>query len=487
MPLTSTTLKPLIAAAIILTSTVLQVATTSLVSADTTTVTPTLDTYVASDKPTSSYPNAAGVWIAPDKMALMRFTVTLPDGAVATGAQLKLKTGALYGTPVAANIYKVSSTWKNTSTYSTTTTDRGLCSGTPLASAIPKVGQISTFDLPASVIENNMVNICIAHSASSGSARFESMETADKPQLSIDYTTGTQPPAPETPSTIMQIQDMNITDSSGWVVSTKNAGIRWTHEDRTNQSSTLWAIRDDGLTVATMNLTGSGLTHIDTEDAATATINGTPYVYLSDAGGNLDKRTNIYIHRFVEPTLDSTIIKQAVTAEAQSWTFTYPAADLKAARTAGPDSESLLVNPSTGQMYVIVKTRTGLTTTTMGIYAAPLEASAQPGTYQLTKVASTLYQTTGAAWSADGTRVALRTYDKVYVYSVSSGGLATALTTPPLELTPPTMAQSEGISFSADGEAVELSTEVHTTNGKANIVRMPLPTAYYVAPIVYAP
>lgn len=298
------------------------------------------------------------------------------------------------------------------------------------------------------------------------------------------------PAAPSLPaaSTILSLADPSLTDASSWAVSNVTSGVRWTNQDRTHQSPDAYAIGPNGQTVATVTMTGPGVTNIDSESDATNVIDGVPYVYVADAGGNLDARNEIYVHRFVEPALDVTKPGQNMTAAADSWTFTYPSGDLVADRSAGPDCEALLINPKTGQMFFLLKSYLGLSDQTggWGVYAAPAGSANTPGTYNLTKITSIDMPLTDATWSMDGTEIALRTYDTAYVYKIQNGDVAAALANTPLTIATTSMQQSEGIAFSADGQALEFSTEDHNST-PAPVVRQPLPADYQVAPVTLVP
>lgn len=441
---------------------------------------------IRESRPDSSYSGSNVIYTQKDAyLGLFRFEV----GQNATSVTFKPYINRVYGSG-SMTVYAIDNSWPERSTWNNTSAQRAACTGTPLATAsITSEGQRISVPLPVSNVDaNGFLNICVSTSDESTQIRIASNEDAagNVPQLDVvRFEEEVEPSGPvESARTIFSIRDRSITDASSWAMSQATDGIRWTNQDRTNQAAQMYAIGPNGQTVATVNLTGPGVTHVDTESAASAMLNGVPYVYLGDTGGNKDRRNEIYVHRFVEPTLDLQTENQVLSRAAETWTFTYPAADVKSTRTIGPDAETLLVNPSTGQIYIVVKSSVGLPsgTTAWGIYAAPAGAANTPGSYALTKIATTSVKFTEGAWSQDGSVIALRTYDNVYLYSVQNGDLASALQSTPQIITPPRQQQGEGIAFSADGKAVELSTEQH--NGQqAPVVRQPLPTAYQVSPL----
>lgn len=147
----------------------------------------------------------------------------------------------------------------------------------------------------------------------------------------------------------------------------------------------------------------------------------------------------------------------------------------------GPhDAEALLLAPD-GTPYLVTKEVLGAS----GVYspAAPL---VDGGTVALAKVAAvnmTLTGTpggpvgragqllvTGGAVSADGTRLALRTYTDAYVWPLTGADVVGALAAQPAVLPLPESPQGEAISFSVDGASLLVGSE----GSPSDLVQIPL-------------
>lgn len=129
------------------------------------------------------------------------------------------------------------------------------------------------------------------------------------------------------------------------------------------------------------------------------------------------------------------------------------------------DAEALLLDRA-GVPYIVTKSPLG----TADVYrpAGPL---AVPGPTPLEKVATVRLTSTdtpggpvpglvgsvtvtGAATSADGTAIALRTYTDAYLFPVRDGDVVAALAASPVRVPLPNEAQGEAIAFQPDGSLV---------------------------------
>lgn len=134
-----------------------------------------------------------------------------------------------------------------------------------------------------------------------------------------------------------------------------NAGHIWCQSDGTINK--IFAVRtSDCATRGEWTLTAA--TPSDLEDIASATVGGQPYIYLADTGNNAnaaDSRgagVDLRIYRIKEPTIDGnngTLTGGGVDYETIACAF--PGGDVPSHR----DAECLLVDPSTGDMYIITK------------------------------------------------------------------------------------------------------------------------------------
>ncbi|MTE19552.1 hypothetical protein F0L17_10520 [Streptomyces sp. TRM43335] len=244
--------------------------------------------------------------------------------------------------------------------------------------------------------------------------------------------------APGTPGTAaasdpadgFTIEDERITESSGLAASRAHPGVYWTHNDSDDGPYVYAVDGRTGRTVATVTLAG-----VAPRDVEAISV-GPGGVHVGDIGDNFGGRwTEVWIHRFAEPEElgDRTV-------EATRHTVRY--AD-------GPrDAESLAVHPVTGRVYIVSKEKGG-----GALYAGPEELSAS-GTNVFTRVAEIDLWATDAAFSPDGTRLAVRGYFGGTLYAWEDGR--------PRELGPltvPVQRQGESVAFTPDGRTLLYGTE----------------------------
>lgn len=182
----------------------------------------------------------------------------------------------------------------------------------------------------------------------------------------------------------------------------------------------------------------------DVEDLALAA-DGT--LWLGDTGDNRARRETVAVHAL---SRDGT---------SELYRLTYP---------DGPrDAEALVVDDS-GTPYIITKSALGVAR----VYR-PAEPLASPGPTPLEEVGTVSFRptdtpggpvgpvgsvtVTGAALSADGSVVALRTYTDAYLYPVTDGDIAEAFTRDPVRVPLPDEPQGEAIAFTPEGTLLSAS------------------------------
>ncbi|MFP8961543.1 hypothetical protein ACLIYP_13435 [Streptomyces nanhaiensis] len=227
------------------------------------------------------------------------------------------------------------------------------------------------------------------------------------------------------------IEDERITESSGLAAGRAHPGVYWTHND-SDDGPYVYAIDGrTGETVATVTLTG-----VSPRDVEAVSVGPDGDVYVGDIGDNFGGRwPEVWIYRFAEP---ERLADQAV--EVTRHTVRY--AD-------GPrDAESLAVHPVTGRVYIVSKHEDG-----GALYAGPEELPAS-GAATFTRVADIDLWATDAAFSPDGTRLAVRGYFGGTMYAWEDDR--------PRELgrlTVPVQRQGESVTFTPDGRTLLYGTE----------------------------
>lgn len=251
-------------------------------------------------------------------------------------------------------------------------------------------------------------------------------------------TAAPQAPAPERPALCGDVRSQaagRITtpearELSGLVASRSREGVLWTHNDSGDRPR-LFALKDDGTLLREVPVSGAAAG--DWEDIA-----ATPDALLvADIGDNARRRAQIVVDRIPEPPVTGT-----EPAPAQPLALTYP--------DGAHDAEALLADPSSGELVVVTKVLDGRS----GVYAAPARGGTlrRSGTLRL----GLLQLVTAGDVSADGRTVALRTYDRLYVWRRDPAEpLSDTLKRPPCS---PAVAltgegQGEALALTADGGA----------------------------------
>jgi hypothetical protein len=240
------------------------------------------------------------------------------------------------------------------------------------------------------------------------------------------------------------INDTRITESSGLAVSGNGTAER------------LYTVNDGGSQLRVFVLDRSckviravtaNVDPYDVEDLARSA-DGT--LWLADLGDNDKSRRTVAIELLTE------------TGSARLFRFAYP--------DGAHDAEALLLDRA-GKPYIVTKEPLGAS----GVYT-PTGVPAAGATTPLRKVTTVQMSpsgtaggpvgvvgqltVTGGAVSADGTRIALRTYTDAYVWRAEDGDVAKALTSgKPTRIALPATQQGEAIAFAPDGHSLLTSTE----------------------------
>lgn len=153
-----------------------------------------------------------------------------------------------------------------------------------------------------------------------------------------------------------QVLGVNIKEGSGLVASRTHNGVLWAHEDKASGSKVrLHAMTTNGDYLGHYNL--EGVYNQDMEDMAMGPgpVEGVSYIYLGDIGDNwkkVDSRRNVTIYRVMEPVPPVTIDMPIPAVYIDTITLNLPG---EYDSTEYRDSETLLVDPILGEIYVLRK------------------------------------------------------------------------------------------------------------------------------------
>ncbi|MDK1472523.1 hypothetical protein QNO07_03620 [Streptomyces sp. 549] len=228
------------------------------------------------------------------------------------------------------------------------------------------------------------------------------------------------------------IEDPRIVESSGLAASRLHEGVYWTHNDSGYTPFNVYAVDSrTGRTVATVTLSG-----FEGRDVEAISIGPDGNVYVADIGDNLGGTwPEVWIFRFPEP---EKLADQTLTPTR----FTVRYSD-------GPrDAESLAVHPKTGRVYIVGKHEDG-----DGLYRGPEKLTTE-GVNTFERIAEIDLWATDAAFSPDGSRLAVRGYFGGIMYDWQDGRPERID-----RLQVPIQRQGESVTFTPDGRTLMFGTE----------------------------
>lgn len=231
-----------------------------------------------------------------------------------------------------------------------------------------------------------------------------------------------------------------LKETSGLAASTKTPGILWTHND-SGDSARIFAMRAaDAHVLAEVKVDGATAT--DWEAIAVAPWQGAPSIWIGDIGDNDRKRGNVTVWIVAEPSVEPAPTSVAVSKRI----------DLRY-EDGAHNAEALLVDPTASggnEITIVTKEDDGAS----GIFAADL------ATGVLTRKGGLQFGrapldgdplVTDGSVSADGSLVALRTYNAAFVWTRAAGTtVAAALAGRACPLRLVSEPQGEALTFAHD-------------------------------------
>jgi hypothetical protein len=261
------------------------------------------------------------------------------------------------------------------------------------------------------------------------------------------------------PVHLADLEDRSINESSGIAASRRNPKLFWTHND-SGDGPFIYAFDRQGKHRGVWRIAGASA--IDWEDIAVGPGPGSrqSYIYIGDIGDNSRKRDEIIVYRVIEPLIvsedsSSTKGQPRNTAAPDVIRLKYP--------DGKHDAETLLVHPSTGDLYIVTK----VLGAAAGVYKlkGPLPKSMET---TLVHVGDIRFPTrmigfiTGGDISSDGKRVILCDYlggCELILAKTQAVGFDAIWKQPPVPINLGSRRQGEAICYGADGSALFLTSE----------------------------
>ena len=258
-------------------------------------------------------------------------------------------------------------------------------------------------------------------------------------------------------STAGALTSNDLVETSG-IVASRAYDVLWAHND-SGHEPTVYALDLNGTVVSTHRL--DGVFPLDWEDIAIGPgpSDGLDYLYVGDIGDNLNFRTDVIVYRIPEPVPGS----DAPAGPVERILLVYP--------EPGVNSEAMMVDPVTGDIYLIAKTVTDPVT----VYRAEAELLSLDHPTSLIPVATLGIEpgteVTAADITMNGDRVALRGYEAIWVWPRFTADLAEVLSAEPCLAASPEEVQGEALALTPTGGAIYTISE--GSGAKVNRVEAP--------------
>ncbi|MGI9243824.1 MAG: fibronectin type III domain-containing protein, partial [Verrucomicrobiales bacterium] len=247
------------------------------------------------------------------------------------------------------------------------------------------------------------------------------------------------------------VENSSLDEISGLAVSRDNPGVFWVHND-SGDTARIFALNSSGTHLGEYSLSGAAA--VDYEDIAIGPgpVEGTDYLYIADTGNNALGRSTVVVYRVAEPTATSNQAPVSSTLSGiDALPMTFPG-------TTKYDCETLLVDPKSGDIYLVSRDRDAVSGKVSFVFRNPAPHVAGVNvTLELVTSFSAPEEIKGGDISPDGTQILLRSgkndaqVDARWWSWDTTSSLVTVFARPgcfvPAALEP----QGEAIAFAPDG------------------------------------
>lgn len=260
---------------------------------------------------------------------------------------------------------------------------------------------------------------------------------------------------PSTVRLLAHTTDPRLAEASGAALSKANPGLIWTIGDSGNPPELL-AIDTTGAVRGRFVLVGVGNT--DWEAVSVGPCGSAHCVYIADTGDNRERRSEVALHRLVEPTIESAAAVRIDRIETLRFRYESGPHDVEAMGVL-PDGDVLLVTKGRSKgvlAYRLPADSWGSAATVVAARHDSLDLAADLRTGRVV---------TDLAIDPDGRRVAVRTYRDIYLFELGRDGrLIPDRACDILGLEP----QGEGITWLPEGRLLLVSERGLFKRGSIN-------------------
>lgn len=251
------------------------------------------------------------------------------------------------------------------------------------------------------------------------------------------------------PQALGKVAAGDLNALSGMAASWRNPGVIYVHND--HDQPVIYALGENAGLLARVTL--SGVVGHDIEDMEVSRCPAGTCLFAADIGNNLSPRTEFGIFRASEPAIAQGDVERALTVPAERFAFRYG--------DAPHNAESLIIDPTTGAVYIVTKVAAGqpsavyhletfdLGKVNLAVKIADLPVPA-PGDQPATAGTA---QPCGAGFL-------LRTGNTLYEFRIPVGTpFADAFHVTPIKVPAAVEQQSEAVTYQPDGRGYYTTSE----------------------------
>ena len=242
------------------------------------------------------------------------------------------------------------------------------------------------------------------------------------------------------------IQNREIDEASGIIVSRNNPGLLWVHNDSGDEPR-LFLIDSTGAHKGIFHINST--TNRDWEDIAIGPgpEEGINYIYIGDIGDNSMSHGIYHIYRFPEPDLHISFPVELYIDQVETISFFYP--DEK------KDAESLMIDPHTKDLYIVSKNEAAV-----NVYLVPYPQSTTEVITLHHLGVIDIQQAVAGDISAEGKEVLIKTYSDIYYWNKQGEeSIPETLKKVPKRISYQSEPQGEAVAWKVDGSGYFTLTE----------------------------